>query len=344
MKQNAAAFDRTLAKGQVNDLPAIVFIYGDDGGAVRQLAKKTVSLVTDDPDDPFAHDKLSVEDVVHTPSRLYDSATTVAFGSGPRLVRVEGFHGDLDANTAKTVSEALTELLSANLQDVVIVITAPRIDAKKAFIRHIEKAPNAVAVRCFQDNIGDMRQVVNQYFSAKNKKVAADAMQFLLDHLGNDRDITTHELDKLDLYTGTATEITLEDCLASLSNAPAATVFKWCDAVGSAHYDTADRLFVHFIEEGEAPQSMQALLHRHQRRLYAAVTDMQAGTSAGAALKNLKPPVTFGQDVFQAQASRISRSRVKPDVLHSLWQDVVLSRSQVADMHALLYATTLHLK
>jgi len=287
--------------GVVENLPPLIFVYGDDGGAVRQHAQALAAHIAPDQDDPFLSDKISVEDIAETPSCLLDSTSTISFGGGMRLVRLSGVNGDLPRAQMDAVTNAVKDCLAAPQEGSVVVIAAPGVDKSSALARAVEKSKEAAAVRCFQASLRDLTSHIQGFFREQGKTVEPEAMLFLKENLGNDRDITLQELDKLALYTAHDSAITLEHCLQSVTSAPSMSVFKLCDALGKRDSKQVDIYMRMLKEEGADFYMISMLVLRHLRRLLEANEMVAEGMTADQAMGKLKPPVFFGKQEFAYQ-------------------------------------------
>lgn len=292
-------------------LPPLILIYGDDGGHVARLKKQVVVAVLSDPDDPFASDTISAEDLIEEPGKLLEAATTIGFGAGTRLVRLDNADGDGGAKPLNALTSAVEYCLEEPLQDVVVLIGVPRLDKGHKLVKAVEKHKTAAVVRCFSDNARDLTTLVDQTIKAAGKTIRPEARTFLTDNLGNDRAVSEQELTKLLLYAGDKSEVTLEDCLAIVASAPSVNVFKLCDAIGNRDRKQVDQLLTALNEEGEDLARASALVLRHLRRLQACRELMAAGQSVDAAMGALKPPVLFDKPAFARQAQNYPDARLK---------------------------------
>ncbi len=298
-------------KNGADKLPSLILVYGDDGGLVRRLAKSVADIVCPD-DDPFMLDKLTADDIKNSPDALLSSAQTIGFGGGRKLITVDAGH--MDAATATTIRDAIKSLLEDLPQDVVVVISAAGLDAKSAMAKAVEKHSNAAAVRCFLDSVKDLNTVINEKLAQSGQVIAADARQFLVDSLGNDRGITESEIDKLLLYTAGNREITLEDCLTTIAAAPSVTVFKLCDAIGLRDRQSADTYLNMLRYEGVDTNMMLAMVARHLRRLLTCQNLCAEGFSPQEAMGRLKPPVFMGKDDFTKQLKTYPAPRLQQGI------------------------------
>ena len=329
MKWNPQQLEQTTAKS-ADSLPGFILIYGDDSGLVRKLGKDVANKVSPD-DDPFMTDKFSATDLKHTPSLLQESAQTLGFGGGRKLISVDANH--LDSPTQAAMTEAVKTLLADMTDDdtgVVVVVTSTGLDAKQAMVKAAEKHPAAAAVRCFLDGTKDINKVINEKLAATGQKIAPDARQFLVDGLGRDRGVTESELDKLTLYTKNTEEITLEDCLEVIAAAPSVNIFKLCDAIGLRDRTQTDKVLNQLHHEGVDPNMMIAMVARHMRRIKTCQGLCKEGLAPQQAMMKLRPPVFMGKESFQTQLNRTPETRVQQN-LKRLYTLQEASRKGVSD-------------
>lgn len=292
------------------DFPAVVMVYGDDAGQVRELAESVVKSCGTDPNDPFLSDRISAEDISAEPGRLLESATTISFGGGLRLIQISGVNGAIDKSSLNAVTAALKDVLEADVQDVLVVVPAPNQEPASPVVKAVEGAKKGgAAIRCYQDNARSLPDVIRKGLG--QKRVLPDAMAFLMENLGNDRAITQQELIKLDLYTGERAEVTLADCLASVANAPSVTVFKLCDAIALRDKKQVDQLLNLIHQEGEDWHFISTMVLRHLRRVKECQHIMSRGMNVYDAMGELSPPVRFAKKEFAQQVQGYPAKRLE---------------------------------
>lgn len=314
-----------LQQADAAQLPPFVLIYGEDGGKTKQLAKACAEKVCSDLSDPFQVDRIRVEDLLEDPTKLVDSVNTLMMTGGTRLVYVEGVNAFLTKQQLDTVTEAVSFALERLSESAVVVLSAAGIDAKHALPKMVEKHPQAAAIRCFVSSTRDIQSEVRTYFSQKGKKVSAEAVQFLTENLGNDRDITERELEVLDLYVGEQGHVSLDDCIETISSAPSLNVFKLCDAIGMRNREKVDYFLRVLSEEGQDINMVYVTAIRHMRRLMTVKVLVENGSSMQQALKELSPPVFYGQDIFIAQVNAFPSERIKT-MIDKLYETLLQSR------------------
>ena len=303
MKWSPAQLESALRVG-ANKLPPMVLIFGDDSGAVRQASLRLLKHTGIDLQDPFTADRIDIDDLCETPAKLAESAGTISLLGGLRLIKIEGVTGDLPKNTLDKLKAAVAGCLELTLKDVFIIIPAPRLNNTHALVKMIQKSKQAAVLRLYQENIRNIHDHIAQTLKKEGKNISIDARNILAENLGMDKDITENELEKLIIYIGNKDNITADDVLACLADAPAANVFKLCDAVGNRDVKQAETLISLLMEEGEDPNMLFTMVIRHLRRLLEVQEKIKTGTDDNSAMRSLSPPVSFGQREFMQQVRK----------------------------------------
>lgn len=301
------------ALNNVDDLPAVFFIYGDDSGLVRRLAKGVAQFVCPQ-DDPFMLDKLNAEELRNTPSLLQESFETIGFGMGRKLILLDASHMETAVQSAFT---GALKALFASLDNAggattpVLVVTAAGLEATSAIAKAATAHKDVAAIRCFLDQGKDLNLVINEKLQESGQKLSQEARSFLIESLGKDRGITESELEKLVLYTKGSSQITLEHCLEVIAAAPSVNIFKLCDAIGLRDRAQADKILSTLLAEGTDMNMALAMVTRHLRRLGECHIFCENGLNPNEAMTKLKPPVFMGKDLFIQQLKRTPHKRVE---------------------------------
>lgn len=310
MKWNTKQLDGFLAK-PAHHVQPFVCVYGEDAGLTTEYANKVAKHVCEDINDPFLVDRFRAEDVAENPSCLLESIQTVSLGAAHKLVYLQGVSKDLPANIKDKVGKAILDVLENTSDSATFVFAASGYDAKLALIKKIEKHSNAIAVRCYQDSDYSLKQLLQNRMQAEGKSIQPDAMAFIMNNLGNDRAVTQSEIDKLFVYTMHEQQITLQDCLDSLSSAPSVNAFKLCDAIGMRQKAQVETYLHHLKEEGQDATMILAMVIRHMRRLLQASEMQKEGMSMDKAMMSLKPPVFYGKQEFASQVNGYPTKRLE---------------------------------
>lgn len=279
-----------------------ILVFGPDNGLVRERAVKLAKTVLPDLNDPFRVAELTAAALKDDPARLADEAAAMALTGGRRVVMVRD-GGD-------TLSSLFQSYLDNPMGDAMVVVEAGELGPRSSLRKLFEGAANAVALASYADEGASLQQVIAEELKANGLTAEADAMSFLMDHLGGDRRLTRSELQKLALYMGGPGRISLDDAIACIGDTAALSMDDLSLATADGDHATAQRVLDRLTREGTNPVAVLRALSRHFQRLHLAAGIMAQGKSADQAMNALKPPVIFkAADRFRRQLSRWSPER-----------------------------------
>lgn len=313
MKIASKQFSLDLKNNSVDSFAKVHLIYGDDSGLVKSLANKLMQKVSNG--DELAIERVSAITLADNPSVLFDSAFAVSMFASLKVIIVDDYI-DL-GQKARKINENLLELLDMQdrLEETYIIIPALGLDAASSLAKKYEKDSSAGCIRCFVDSNFDLKKVISEYFSEKNKQVDVKASIYLQNSLGNDRMITMQELDKLDLYTIDKSDITLQDCLDCIVSADSVNLFKFCDAVGLKDKNNAQKYLFLLAEEGHDYAMILSGVVRHLKRLLIVKSNTEKNDSTVMSeMGKLRPPVFFGKDEFAQQVDNFTLQELEKAV------------------------------
>lgn len=299
-------------KQDVAVLPSCLAVYGDDAGQVRMLARQAAELVVPGLNDPFRVDRLSFDRIVQEPQLLAELAGTLPFGEGKRLVLVDDGVPET-ANQLKALQEALDIYLESPSPTSVVVLALPYVEKTSALIRLIDKNQAAWGVRCYLAKQNFLKGDISAFFQKSNKRLDGQAIDFLMENLGNDAAITLSELTKLDLYTQGKSMITLEDCLQTVTSAPSVNMYKLCDAMGHRDLVQCELLLNEILEDADEYPLVLSMVYRHLKRIAECQSIAKAeAVNYAVAVTRLKPPVApFAVNDFLRQVQNIPAARLQ---------------------------------
>ena len=177
--------------------PAIlvaVLIYGPDAGLVRERLNGLTRAVAGSIDDPFRVTEFGADVLRDDPARLGDEAAALAFTGGRRVVRIR--------NAADTVADVVNTFIEAPVGDALVLLTAGELGPRSKLRAAFEKADRAAALPCYADDAQSLGVVIRETLKAAGLAITPDALSWLSDRLGGDRELSRRELEKLVLYMG----------------------------------------------------------------------------------------------------------------------------------------------
>jgi DNA polymerase III subunit delta len=284
-----------------------VLLYGPDEGLVRERAGAITRSVCPDLKDPFRIAELSAATLAADPARLTDEAAQLSFTGGRRVVRLRG--------TGDALAKLFVEFLATTSGDALTVAEAGDLTPRSALRRAFEAAPNAAAIACYPDTPRDLAAVIRETLAAHRVTLSRDAGQFLVEHLGSDRQLTRSELEKLALYAGDGGRVELEDARLSISDSAALELDDAVMAAAEGDVAKLERVLGRVFQEGESPVSIVRALLRHLQRLHVLAARVAAGQSIEAVIRAARPPIFFKQeDNFRRQLTAWSEARLRPQL------------------------------
>lgn len=307
---------------------AAVLIYGPDNGLVHERANFLAKSVIDDFKDPFNYIELTDSDLKAEPARLTDEAAALSFAGGERVVRLRTT-GEAATKSAQALIDGLE---SGHLKsNALIIIEAGELTPRSGLRKAFEKASSVVALPCYADGPGEIRELAVSCAGAEDLRFDKDALDFLTSLLGEDRGISRSEIDKLILYKGLKNQRSGRPGTISLADVTTSLVDGVSDMMNEAANAVADGQTQHLAKAlhrskaaGASAIGLLRALQRSFTRLHAAQTHIAKGDAPAAAMKKLKPPVFFmEQRAFENRLRTWSMQRL--DIALDLLVDAELN-------------------
>ena len=266
---------------------AAMLLYGTNEGLVRDLARAACESVAGDANDPFLVAELVGTALKERPDLLFDEVNALALTGGRRVVRV--------AAAGDSISGLCAEVLETTSEGALVILEAGALAPRSSLRRLFEAADNCAAIPCYDDDTGNLQELIENSMQAHNVSVDRDAVAWLNDRLGSDRRQITAELDKLSVYAGVGGSIGLAEAQLLVGDAAALSVDDLCLAVASGDIRGVDRTLRRVFEDGVTAVQAIRSISRYLMRLQLAATKVEAGASAEQAMTALRPPVFFKQ-------------------------------------------------
>lgn len=200
-------------------------IHGKDRSGVSERALTLCRTITPDLNDPFNVTLLTEADIDGDAVRLDEALTALSMIGGRRLVRVR--MGDARGGVDKAVAAALAaHAEGAYNPDAMLVVEAGALGRDSALRRAAEKSAGAVAIACYEDEVGDVARMTREALAADKVGLSADALDRFVARLPRERGLMRQEIERLALYIGPGSgrTIDLEELEAHLGVEPDASL------------------------------------------------------------------------------------------------------------------------
>ena len=295
------------------DLDAGIFLaYGPDAGLVRETAQRLIRKLSGDDPESVSVVTLDCSEVDADPSILAVEAKTISLFGGKRIVRVRG--------AGKSLVMPLSELRD-DPAGAAIVLEAGNLTPKDALRALVEAAKLGRALPCFPDSDETLQALISESFNKQGIRVDSDVVTTLREILGNDREITRRELEKLTLYAAASKVLTREDVLLLCADNGMLVIDAILDAAGSGHAERLELALNRALSSAVDPQRLLAMATIHFANLRRWRTEVDAGKSPRQVLEGLRPKPHFSRASTLEQQLR-------------LWSDTALAAASERILNA----------
>jgi DNA polymerase-3 subunit delta len=285
---------RFLARPDLRE--GIFLVYGPDAGLVRETAQTLIRRLSGD--DPDAADIIVLEgaQLDADPSLLAIEARSTSLFGGKRIIRVRG--------AGKGLVMTLTQLRD-DPAGAIIVLEAGNLAPRDALRALVEAAKLGRALPCYADTEETLSALIREHFNAQGIRADSDVVSSLIEILGNDREITRRELEKLSLYAAASKQLTRNDVLLLCADNGALVIDAIIDATAGGHAERLELTLNRALSGAVDPQRLLASATLHFANLRRWRTEVDKGRSPRDVLDNLRPKPHFSRRSSLEQQLRL---------------------------------------
>jgi DNA polymerase-3 subunit delta len=246
------------------DLSEGVFLaYGPDGGLVRETAQSLAKRFAGDGDIIV----LEGDEVDKDPGKLAIEAKTTSLFGDKRVIRVR--------NAGKGTTAVLSEM--GDPAGAAIILEAGNLAPRDALRVLVEGAKWGRALPCYPDSDETLLGVIRDSFSKAGIAADPEVAVTLRDILGNDREITRRELEKLELYAASTKRLTVEDIMILCADNAMLAIDEIIDAIGTGHAAEMETALGRALAAAVNPQQILSSVTQHFAQLRRWRTEVDAG-------------------------------------------------------------------
>ncbi len=283
---------RDIEKGKI--LPVYLFC-GSEKYLMEEALKKVVALLVAPASRCFNYNLFQGPDT--TAEAVIDVAQTVPMMARMRLVVVK------DADKFKSAElERLGRYLKDPSPSTCLILTAEKVDMRKG----IFQAMKEITVKFDPIYENQLPQWIRKEAESKGKRIAPEAVQYLVEVVGTDLLRVKSELEKAALFAGDSVEIGLRDVEAISTKSKLKSIFDLTDAVGSKNTGKAFKVLGELLDNGENGVYLLYMVTRQLRQICKVRELIDKGLESGAIGKELNIP-PFLQKGIVSQAKKFSR-------------------------------------
>lgn len=269
------------------DLPeGIVLVYGPDSGMVREIGQKLSRRFAGDDADSMNLVTFEGAELDGDAGRLEVEARSVSLFGDRRVIRVR--------NAGKSLVMGLTALLDRP-GGALVVLEAGNLAPKDALRAQIEGSRHGRALPCYPDTEETLGRLISETFATAGIRVEPDSVSLLRDLLGNDREVTRRELEKLCLFAAESHVLSREDILTLCADNAALVMDEILDATGTGHPQALDAALARAIANSVAPQQILIMAMTHFSNLRRWRLEVESGKGANQVLESVRPKPHFSR-------------------------------------------------
>ncbi|WDR07387.1 DNA polymerase III subunit delta [Devosia rhodophyticola] len=312
----------------------IFLAYGPDAGLVRETIRILATTFAGAGDEAGSVVTLDGGEIDADPALLAVEVKTVSLFGEKRIIRVRG--------TSKSLVTTLKEIIG-ELGDTKILIEAGNLTPKDALRALVEAQSTALALPCYADSDETLNTLFRETFAQHNIRIDPEVVQILRENLGNDREITRRELEKLTLYAADSKQLTAEQVLELCADNGATIVDAIIDAMGTGHPEKLEISLGRALNSGVEAQRLlrSASLHFAQLRQWRTAVD--SGKSIREVLASARPKPHFSRTALVEQQLRLWSDTALAAVNERLQQATRDSRRQPVLSESIVQRTFLAL-
>ena len=287
----------------------IFLVYGPDIGLVRETSHRLLTYFAGDQSASII--TLDGAEIDADPARLAVEARTISLFGDQRIIRVRG--------ATKALVMTVTQL-SEDVTDLILVLEAGNLLPKDALRSFVEASNVGRALPCYPDSEETLASLFHETFAQHAIRVDAEVLQTLREILGNDREVTRRELEKLTLFSAESKVLTRDDVLLLCADNGATVIDAAIDSMGTGHAEKLELALNRALNSGVDAQRLlrSAVLHFAQLRMWR--TQVDGGKSPREVLSSARPKPHFSRAALMEQQLRLWSDRALSAVSERLQQ------------------------
>jgi DNA polymerase-3 subunit delta len=210
----------------------IFLFYGSDQGLIYENSKNLSNYFEVTSQETLSKSTFELSDILAEPENFISEVKTIPMFGGTPCLRV------------RSASKALTPILKDILADfppVIILLEAISLPPRDSLRSLIEKDKNSFALPCYADNAQSLSTLIETSFQNENISIDKQAISTLIDILGNDREITRREIEKLILFAYESKTIFAKDITSLCGDNSTLAIDSIIDCISTGRVDQFDQ-------------------------------------------------------------------------------------------------------
>ena len=275
-------------------------IYGSNQGLIHETSQIIINEILKDDKNDFNYLELDQKKIRDEKDYMIDEYNSRSMIGDKRILFLRE---SADKNT-----KHVKETLKNNNKDTCLILESGQLNKNSSLRIFYEKSSSLVIIPCYDDDKNTIGQIVEGILHEEDLKIDNDAKKYLLDILGNDRQIAKKEIEKLVLYAGgDKKNFSLLDIENIINDSKKVTLDSISKIVLTGDSDTLNLDLEKMYGSGSTAIAILRSIARNTERLHLVKGLIEDGYTTSKAMSNLYPPVFWkDKDNFYLQIKKWS--------------------------------------
>lgn len=301
----------------MEQLLPLYYLYGDDSFLIQKAIEKIKGRILDSSTASFNYDVFRGGDLEL--GKVLNIAVTSPLLSQKRIILVK----EAELIKEKDLHTLIPYLKNPSEFTIVIFWSRQKkIHEENIFFKEFKRKGKLICLNHPKEIVSYIKKEVEKF----GKKIGLDAINLLVQTLGNDLQSIHNELEKLFLYVGEKKIVTVSDVEKVVSQVKMASIFALTEALGRQQCPKALSLLKEMLDGGEIPLVILGMIARQLRLILKTKLILQKGASSKEIEKELKVPFYLAKELLK-QAKNFSFSQLKEDFAKIFHTDLALKSS-----------------
>lgn len=281
---------RYVARPDISE--GVFLAYGPDDGLVRETAQSLAKRFAGGD----AMIVLQGDEVDKDPGKFAIEAKTTSLFGDKRVIRVR--------NAGKGVVAVLAEI-GDDLSGVAIVLEAGNLAPRDPLRVLVEGAKFGRTLPCYPDSDEVLLGVIRDSFAKAGIAADPEVAPTLRDLLGNDREITRREIEKLELFAASSKKLTVADVLSLCADNAMLAIDEIVDAIGTGHAAEMELALNRALNAAINPQQILSTVTQHFAQLRRWRAEVDGGKTPREVVDGARGRVHFSRKAAMEQQLRL---------------------------------------
>lgn len=190
-------------------------------------------------------------------------------------------------------------------ENTLLILRSAELPGYNSLKNLAEQAPNGASIGCYHENKASLEKFIRTQLQSNNFTLEPKALQWLKDRLGNDRQITASELDKLMTYMGSNHHIEEHHVLKVIGSNQDINLGEIVKYILAGQPKLLAPLLREFLADNSYIVLVRSTSNTLRKILSGKILMTTANLTPSSAVRQMKPPVMFNQvEFFNEQLTR----------------------------------------